>query len=203
MDRALFRRRGALRPLPALLGSQGARHTFAALRHHTFLRRLLLYAGREAWDPQPLVLRGPGRLRPTYGNRPAGGEIRADAFGEMEAAQLPHQVVCGRDAVGGNRAGRADRDAAATGARHRRDRGGRQMVSAAHGHEAAGPGESDRVDAQSGARQGCEGRHVRCGQRRRHRFARGTAAHRSVREDGHGAVGVQRLPEGRRVRART
>ena len=136
MDRALFRRRGALRPLPALLGSQGAWHAFAARRHRAFLRRFLLYPGRQIGYRQPLVLRRPGGLRTADRNRLAAREIRADAFGEMEAAQLPHQVVCRRDAVGGDRTGRADCDAAATGARHRRHRGGRQMVSAAHGQEA-------------------------------------------------------------------
>ena len=115
--------------------TQGARHAFPARRHRAFLRRLLLYAGRQAGDRQPLVLRRSGGLRTAYRNRPAAREVRPDAFGEMEAAQLPHQVVCRRDAVGGDRTGSADCDAAATGARHRRHRGGRQVVSAAHGEE--------------------------------------------------------------------
>ena len=71
MDRALFRRRGALRPLPALLGEARARHAIHARRHRALLRRLLLHAGQQAGNRQPGVLRGSGRLWPDHRNRPA------------------------------------------------------------------------------------------------------------------------------------
>src|ERR1035437_9364190 len=118
MDHALFGRRSALRPLPALLGfSEGARNTFHARRHCALLRRLLLHPRQQVGNRQPLVLWRSGGFWPDPRNRPAARKGRADAFGEMETALLSHQVVRRRDPIGGYWPRRAHPDAAATGAR--------------------------------------------------------------------------------------
>ena len=130
------RRRGALRPLPALLveaDGHGTQSLHGGIVHSC---DVYFYTLGAKLGIDNIAFYGDlvGFGQPTGIDLPHE-KSRPDAFGEMEAAQLPHQVVCRRDALGGHRAGRADRDAAATGARHRRDRGGRQVVSAAHGEE--------------------------------------------------------------------
>ena len=127
-------------------------------------------------------------------NRSARRGIRHRALARMEAAQLPREVVGRRDHLGGHRAGRADGDAGAIGARDRRHRGGRRLAPSAPGAGTGRDRKARPVGARSGSREGCHRRHVRRGERRRHGHRiRQLEGDRGMRQDGHGAGGVGRF----------
>ena len=74
LERALLRRRRALRQIPAMLVETGTRHAIPSRRHRPFLRRLLLHPGRQAGDRQPIAF---------YGD--------LVGFGQPTGIDLPHE----------------------------------------------------------------------------------------------------------------
>ena len=94
--------------------------------HHecdpVLVRHVLLHAGVQAGDrPDCEVWAGAGD-RAEDGCGPAGRGGGDYAVRAVEDEELPREVVCGRDDLGGDRAGRGDGDADAAGAGAERDR---------------------------------------------------------------------------------
>ena len=126
---ALPGRRDVLRPLLSLLDEEGPRHGDAANGIvHSCDSYFYTIGNKAGIDNIAFYADMVGFGQNTGIDLPNEAEGTC-SLGAVEAAQLPDQVVCGRDAFGGHRAGRADGNAAATGARHRRDCHGRRVAS--------------------------------------------------------------------------